>query len=75
MTKALIVQRLLDEQKITAEEAVTLLQSDPQYTPYQPGTTKYPGWGPYWTITSTAPPSFATEPFEYPDTQWPGDNQ
>lgn len=37
MTKASIVQRLLDEKKITAEEAVILLQSEtvtvPMYTP------------------------------------------
>ena len=45
MTKASIVQRLLDEKHITAEEAVVLLQSEapltnlPQpYTPYTPPT-------------------------------------
>lgn len=43
MTKAEIVQRLLEENKITAEEAVVLLQqsSGIQYIPYQPN--------PYWT--------------------------
>lgn len=43
MTKAEIVQRLLNENRITAEEAVVLLQqsSGIQYIPYQPN--------PYWT--------------------------
>lgn len=75
MTRASIVQRLLEAELINAEEAVILLNDKPDttYIPYQPGTAKYPDWGPYWTITSTTPPSFATEPFEYPDTKWPGD--
>ena len=37
MTKAIIVQRLLDEKRITAEEAVVLLKNEvisvPMYTP------------------------------------------
>lgn len=73
MTKASIVQKLLDAGHITAEEAVVLLRPDTQYTPYQPGITRYQDWGPYWTTTSTPPPSWANEPFEYPDTKWPGD--
>lgn len=53
MTKANIVQRLLDEKHITAEEAVVLLQNNTQvipalpYThpinPMQPSYPSYPG--------------------------------
>ena len=53
MTKALIVQKLLDENKITAAEAVVLLtpeDSHPStYFPYQPQR----GTDPYWFTTST----------------------
>ena len=59
MTKAQIVQRLLDEKLITAEEAVILL-TPPQYystpTPVQPYTPPtYPITSPfiYGTITTT----------------------
>lgn len=44
MTKASIVQELLDRNAITAEEAVVLLKNEGdgiQYIPYQPN--------PYWT--------------------------
>ena len=52
MTKASIVQRLLDEKRITAEEAVILLQSEavniPMYTPNpyfdNPNYTTPPIW-------------------------------
>lgn len=66
MTKANIVQRLLEEKHITAEEAVVLLQSEtpltnlPQpytpYTPYTPTTFPiYPGV-PYIYSTHTHTP-------------------
>lgn len=71
MTKASIVQKLLDAGQITAEEAVVLLTNENHngityipYQPYQPGQ-------PYWYTTSTD--SVKPEPFEYPDTKWPGD--
>lgn len=64
MTKAEIVQRLLDERQITAEEAVVLLanQGRINYYPYNP-THPYPTW----EVTSTPP-------FEYSDTKWPSEN-
>jgi hypothetical protein len=67
MTKAQIVQRLLGESKITAEEAVVLLQesSGIQYIPYQPNPywTSNPDWTydpnrpgqPWYTTTSNDP--------------------
>lgn len=49
MTKASIVQKLLDNKSITAEEAVVLLQSEtvniPMYTP-----------NPYYDTPNTTPP-------------------
>ena len=81
MTRASIVQRLLEAELINAEEAVILLNDKPNtnyipYQPYQPSTIKYPDWGPYWTITSTTPPSFSSSSWEYPDTKFtpPTDN-
>jgi len=63
MTKASIVQRLLDKKQITAEEAVVLLKEDvynppsyPMYTPNPyydtPNTTPPPVWCSTDTITS-----------------------
>lgn len=46
MTKAEIVQRLLEGNHITAEEAVTLLQNHP----YSPNDTRNP-YDPPWEIT------------------------
>ena len=71
MTKAKIVQRLLDKKQITAEEAVVLLQnktvSIPMYTP-----------NPYYDTPNTTPPpvwcstdTFNTkEDWEYSDTKY-----
>jgi len=57
MTKALILQRLLDEKHITAEEAIILLTADekPPVYPYlyQPNPWNPPIW--HTTSTSTAP--------------------
>ena len=65
MTKASIVQRLLDEKQITAEEAVVLLQSEapltnlPQpYTPYIPPTFPINPMQPYY-------PSYPGTPYVY----------
>jgi ABC-type molybdate transport system substrate-binding protein len=64
MSKAEIVQKLLDQDKITAEEAVVLLKQDMVITNPSPGQT-YPGtpyepvdsdwtWDPNrWPITYT----------------------
>jgi hypothetical protein len=60
MTKASIVQRLLDEKHITAEEAVVLLQSEtpivnvpqPFPTPVNPWTPINP-WNPFVTYCGT----------------------
>lgn len=60
MTKALILQRLLDERHITAEEAIILLTADEKppiyHYPYQPNPWNPPIW--YTTSTSTV----ATKP-------------
>jgi hypothetical protein len=78
MTKASIVQRLLEEGQITAEEAVVLLSStdlghnyhltpvNPYWPPYNPTVEQ-----PFWYTTSTD--NIKPEPFEYPDTKWPGE--
>lgn len=83
MTKASIVQKLLDAGHITAEEAVVLLTNENYngitYIPYNPYYPNNPDWTydpnrpgqPYWYTTSTS--GGGTEPFEYPDTKWPGD--
>ena len=55
MTRAKLVQKLLDENKITAAEAVVLLTPEDSharlttYLPYQPQR----GTDPYWFTTST----------------------
>lgn len=85
MTKASIVQRLLDEKQITAKEAVILLHEDyyappsfPMYTPNPyygtPNTTPPPVW--CSTDTSGSVPPIASDPWEYPDTKFtpPSDN-
>lgn len=62
MTKAQIVQRLLDTGLINAEEAVILLQPDsvPFHTVTPPAYSN-----PYWTSTQTGVPSFSSNPSEY----------
>jgi len=60
MTKAAIIQRLLEEKQITVEEAMVLIakESNPRYNPYSPpnkiGDMDYTG-DPYmtWYPTST----------------------
>ena len=77
MTKASIVQKLLDAGHINAEEAVVLLTNENHssitYIPYTPPfdtTNPYnPPFQPYCT-TSTS-----DQPFEYPDTKWPINNR
>ena len=77
MTKASIVQRLLDKKQITAEEAVILLQEEvynpptyPMYTPNPyydtPNTTPPPVW--YSTDTLNTPA--AGDNWEYKDTKF-----
>ena len=53
MTKTEIVQKLLDERSITAEEAVVLLQqsSGIQYIPYQPSDNTKNPYNPPFEIT------------------------
>lgn len=76
MTKAIIVQRLLDKKEITAEEAVVLLQSEtvsiPMYTP-----------NPYYDTPNITPPSVwcsdntsnTKEDWEYSDTKYTDPNK
>ena len=59
MTKAQIVQRLLDTELINAEEAVILLQ--PNSVPFHTLTPP----APYWTSTQTGAPSFSSNPSEF----------
>lgn len=67
MTKASIVQKLLDNKSITAEEAVVLLKNDkvniPMYTP-----------NPYYVSPDWTgqPPSIecSNNSWEYPDTKY-----
>ena len=77
MTKAKIVQRLLDKKQITAEEAVILLKEEvynpptyPMYTPNPyydtPNTTPPPVW--YSTDTLNSPA--AGDNWEYRDTKF-----
>tara|TARA_B100001248_G_C26972810_1_gene271010 strand:+ start:239 stop:463 length:225 start_codon:yes stop_codon:yes gene_type:complete len=68
MTKASIVQRLLDEKKITAEEAVILLkESNDTYIPYNPNVNPYFPEGPNRTI----PPVWCSNnSWEYSDTKF-----
>jgi|TARA_R110000744_G_scaffold79110_3_gene155560 hypothetical protein len=70
MTKAKIVQRLLEKKQITAEEAVVLLQDTilniPTYTPnnYNPPNTTPP---PVWCSSNTLN---TKEDWEYSDTKY-----
>ena len=67
MTKASIVQRLLDDKQITAEEAVVLLkESNDTYIPYNPNP--YFPEGP--NRTTTPPIWCSTNTWEYPDTKF-----
>ena len=75
MTRASIVQRLLEAELMNAEEAVILLNDKPDTTyTFQPqrGTDNY--W--FTTQTETMPPSFSSSSWEYPDTKFtpPSDN-
>lgn len=65
MTKAQIVQRLLEEELINAEEAVILLQPS-ESIPFH--TITYP----YWVSTTTDSPDQDTtkEHWEYSDTKF-----
>jgi len=69
MTKASIVQRLLDDKQITAEEAVVLLkESNDTYIPYNPTPNPYFPEGP--NRTTTPPIWCSTNTWEYPDTKF-----
>ena len=77
MTKAKIVQRLLDKKQITAEEAVILLEKEvynpptyPMYTPnpyYDTPNTTPP---PVWCSTDTLNTPAAGDNWEYKDTKF-----
>lgn len=77
MTKAKIVQRLLDKKQITAEEAVILLKEEvynpptyPMYTPnpyYDTPNTTHP---PVWCSTDTLNSTAASDNWEYRDTKF-----
>ena len=77
MTKASIVQRLLDKQQIPAEEAVILLEKEvynpptyPMYTPnpyYDTPNTTPP---PVWCSTDTLNTPAAGDNWEYKDTKF-----
>ena len=62
MTKAQIVQRLLETELINAEEAVILLQ--PDSVPFHTLTPTTPS-NPYWTSTQTGAPSFSSDSSDY----------
>ena len=72
MTKAQIVQRLLESELINAEEAVILLQPDsiPFHT-ITPTTPSNPYWtspwarNPHWTSSQTGAPSFSSDSSDY----------
>ncbi len=68
MTKASIVQRLLDKKQITAEEAVVLLKEDTQLPP------TYPVYAPnpyHDTPNMTPPPVWCSDnSWEYSDTKF-----
>jgi hypothetical protein len=57
-TKTQIVQELLDEKKITADDAVILLMGEPKYIPYAqpypvyPYYPIFPSWQYYPTIST-----------------------
>ena len=74
MTKASIVQRLLDKKQITAEEAVVLLKNEtiniPMYTPnpyYDTPNTTPP---PVWCSTDTLNTPATGDSWEYRDTKF-----
>ena len=77
MTKASIVQRLLDKKQITAEEAVILLEKEvynpptyPMYTPnpyYDTPNTTPP---PVWCSTDTLNTPAMGDNWEYKDTKF-----
>ena len=68
MTKASIVQRLLDEKQITAEEAVILLQGDTYIPPSYPKTGIMYAPNPYYDTPNTTPPPvwFSTDTLNTP---------
>lgn len=82
MTKASIVQKLLDAGQITAEEAVILLTNENHngityipYNPYKPDWTYDPNrpGEPFWYSTSTShtsTPPVSDNTWEYPDTKF-----
>lgn len=75
MTKASIVQRLLDADLINAEEAVILLTNENHngitYIPYVPNDVTNPYNPPFQPYCTT---STSDTPFEYSDTKWPSEN-
>ena len=77
MTKASIVQRLLDEKQITAEEAVVLLKEETYNPPSYPIYTPYPYYDtpnttppPIWCSTDTLNTPAAGDNWEYRDTKF-----
>jgi hypothetical protein len=77
MTKASIVQRLLDEKQITAEEAVVLLKDDTYIPPAYPMYTPNPYYDtpnitppPVWCSTDTLNTPAAGNSWEYKDTKF-----
>jgi len=77
MTKASIVQRLLDKKQITAEEAVVLLKEEtynppsyPMYTPNPYYDTPNTGTPPVWCSTDTLSTPAAGDSWEYRDTKF-----
>jgi|TARA_B100000768_G_scaffold43499_1_gene42317 hypothetical protein len=77
MTKAKIVQRLLDKKQITAEEAVVLLKEDfnippsyPMYTPNPYYDTPNSTPPPIWCTTDTLNTPATGADWEYRDTKF-----
>ena len=74
MTRASIVQRLLEENKITAEEAVVLLQNEtvsiPIHTPNPYYHTHTPAPPPVWCSTDTLNTPATGDSWEYRDTKF-----
>jgi hypothetical protein len=74
MTKASIVQRLLDKKQITAEEAVVLLKNEtiniPMYTPYPYYDTPNTTPPPIWCSTDTLNTPATGDSWEYRDTKF-----
>ena len=69
MTKAKIIQRLLDKKQITAEEAVVLLQNEtvsiPIHTPNPYYHTQTPTSPPVWCSTDTITSPTIGDNWEY----------